>query len=151
MPNPRLGVYIVIMVLLATLAEAGSAVVEGCADYAIARGSGPGYDVNWMSGTIYYLIEYNNYRCTGINVSDKYAWFFANNYASRLVAWQCTSVGIPTTLLAAGSDPWRMLRHGFFGPFVANYDYRGNFQYLGFCRSDNVVYSYFIRAMLVWP
>jgi len=57
----------------------------------------------------------------------------------------------PWTLKAAGSDPWQMIAHGFFGPFVVNYDYQGIYRYLGYCEASNVVYSYYIRATLEWP
>ncbi len=34
---------------------------------------------------------------------------------------------------------------------VAQYDAWGNFQYLGYCKKDNVVYSYSITALVWWP
>jgi hypothetical protein len=57
-----------------------------------------------------------------------------------------------TTLRARDStNPWFMIRSGFFGPFVAKYDVWGNFQYLGYCQEDNVVYSYSITGRMWWP
>lgn len=50
MPNPKL--VFAMIVLVAASAYAGSATVSGCADYAIALGNGPNYDVNRMSGVI---------------------------------------------------------------------------------------------------
>ena len=151
MVNPRLTAYIVAVALTVALVDAGSATVVGCADYGIALGNGPSYYVSWMTGTINYLVEYNNYGCGGSNISDGHAWFYVSNYASRLIAWRCISVSTPWTLEAAGSDPWQMIAHGFFGPFVVNYDYQEIYRYLGYCEASNVVYSYYIRATLVWP
>lgn len=129
---------------------AGSTTVSGCADYGVALGGGPNYDVRWMDGTIDYLAEYDKYRCTGNNISDRKAWFYVNNYAGRLVNWICASVGVRYTLTAIStSSSWFMIRSGFFGPFLAQYDVYGDYQYLGYC--ENVVYSYSIRARLVWP
>lgn len=149
MPNPKL--VFAIIVLVAASAYAGSATVSGCADYAVALGNGPNYDVNWMRGVINSLAEYDNYKCTGNNISDGSAWFYVSNYASRLVNWACISVGQRTTLYAVGTTSWYMIRSGFFGPFVANYDVYGNYRYLGYCLPNNVVYSYKINAYLEWP
>jgi hypothetical protein len=34
---------------------------------------------------------------------------------------------------------------------VAQYDAWGNYQYLGYCQSSNVVYSYSITGRMEWP
>ncbi|AFA38050.1 hypothetical protein Pogu_0023 [Pyrobaculum oguniense TE7] len=149
MPNPKL--VFAIIVLVAASAYAGSATVSGCADYAVALGNGPNYDVSWMRGVINSLAEYSGYKCTGSNISDNYAWFYVSNYASRLVNWACIPVGVTTTLYAVGTTSWYMIRSGFFDPFLAKYDVYGNYRYLGYCRPENVVYSYQIKAFLEWP
>jgi hypothetical protein len=139
--------------IAAALLHAGSAWVSTpCADYAIAVGAGPSYDVDWIGGIIIDLKEYSNYRCQGSQISDGWAWFYANNYASRMVNWACIPVNTEIILNAPSkTNPWLMIRSGYFGPFLAKYDAWGNFQYLGYCRRDNVVYSYSITARVWWP
>jgi len=154
MPKPQLLKIAALATLIATaLLHAGSARVSTpCADYAIAVGAGPSYNVDWIKGNITALKEYSDFRCRGSQISDGYAWFSANNYASRMVNWACIPVGRVTTLYAPSTtDPWFMIRSGFFGPFIARYDAWGNFQYLGYCKKDNVVYSYSITGWMEWP
>jgi hypothetical protein len=139
--------------IAAALLHAGSAWVHTpCADYAIAVGAGPRYDVAWIGGNITALREYSNYRCQGSQISDRHAWFYADNYAARMVNWACIEVNREIILRApSGTNPWLMIRSGYFGPFVAKYDAWGNFQYLGYCQRNNVVYSYSITARVRWP
>jgi hypothetical protein len=139
--------------MVAALLHAGSAWVSTpCADYAIAVGAGPRYDVDRIWGRIFDLKEYSDYRCRGSQISDRHAWFYADNYAGRMVDWACIEVNRVTILRARSTtDPWFMIRSGNFGPFVAKYDAWGNFQYLGYCERNNVIYSYSIRAQVWWP
>jgi len=127
--------------IAAALLHAGSAWVSTpCADYAIAVGAGPSYDVDWIGGKIIDLKEYSNYRCQGSQISDGYAWFSANNYAGRLVDGKCIPVNSLTILRAYDTtNPWFLIRSGYFGPFIARYDAWGNFRYLGYCQEDNVL------------
>jgi len=139
--------------IAAALLHAGSAWVHTpCADYAIAVGAGPNYDVTWIRGIIFDLKEYSDFRCRGSQISDGWAWFSANNYAGRMVNWDCIPVNTEIELDAPSkTNPWFMIRSGYFGPFIARYDAWGNFQYLGYCEEDNVVYSYSITARVWWP
>jgi hypothetical protein len=154
MPKPQLLKTATLATLIAAaLLHARSAWVSTpCADYAIAVGAGPNYDVDRIWGIIFDLKEYSDFRCRGSQISDDYAWFSANNYAGRLVDAKCIPVNRLTRLNAySTTDPWFMIRSGFFGPFIAKYDVWGNFQYLGYCKEDNVVYSYSITARVWWP
>jgi len=155
MPKPQLlKIAALAMLIAAALLHAGSAWVSTpCADYAIAIGAGPdNYDVTWIKGDITALQEYSDFGCQGAQISDGYAWFFAHNYASRLLKWACIPVNTVTTLYAySNTNPWFMIRSGFFGPFIAEYDAWGNFQDLGYCQSNNVVYSYSITGWMEWP
>ncbi len=154
MPKPQLLKTAALATLIAAaLLHAGSAWVSTpCADYAIAVGAGPNYDVDWIEGIIFDLKEYSDFRCRGSQISDGYAWFYANNYAGRMVNWDCIPVNRKIQLDAPSkTNPWFMIRSGYFGPFLAKYDAWGNFQYLGYCQSNNVVYSYSITALVWWP
>jgi len=139
--------------IVAALLHAGSAWVSTpCADYGVAVGAGPSYNVAWIGGNITALREYSNFRCQGSQISDGYAWFYADNYAGRMVNWACIPVNKATILNARSTtDPWLMIRSGSFGPFLAKYDAWGNYQYLGYYQSNNVVYSYSITALVWWP
>jgi hypothetical protein len=154
MPKPQLLKTAALATLIAAaLLHAGGAWVSTpCADYAIAVGAGPSYDVDWIMGVIFDLKEYSDFRCRGAQISDGYAWFSANNYAGRLVDAKCIPVNRLTILRAYdNTNPWFMIRSGYFGPFIARYDAWGNFQYLGYCQEDNVVYSYSITGWMEWP
>ena len=154
MPKPQLLKIAALATLIAAaLLHAGSAWVHTpCADYAIGVGAGPSYDVDRIWGIIFDLKEYSDFRCRGSQISDRHAWFSANNYAGRLVSWRCIEVNTEIMLRApSNTNPWFMIRSGYFGPFIARYDAWGNFQYLGYCQEDNVVYSYSITARVRWP
>jgi len=154
MPKPQLIKIAALATLIATaLLHAGSAWVSTpCADYGVAVGAGPSYDVAWIGGKIIDLKEYSDYSCQGSQISDGWAWFYADNYAGRMVKWACIEVNTETILDApSNTNPWFMIRSGYFGPFLAKYDAWGNYQYLGYCQEDNVVYSYSITALVWWP
>jgi hypothetical protein len=155
MPKPQLLKIAALATLIAAaLLHAGSAWVSTpCADYGIGIGAGPDYyDVTWIKGNIAALKEYSDFRCRGSQISDGYAWFFANNYAGRMVNWKCIEVNTEIILRAPSeTNPWFMIRSGFFGPFLAKYDAWGNYHYLGYCQEDNVVYSYSITGWMQWP
>jgi len=154
MPKPQLLKIAALATLIAAaLLHAGSAWVHTpCADYAIAVGARTSYNVDRIWGIIFDLKEYSDFRCRGSQISDRHAWFFASNYASRLVRWRCIEVNTEIMLSApSNTDPWFMIRSGSFGPFIASYDAWGNFQYLGYCERNNVVYSYSITARVRWP